>query len=132
MVGLGFLPDGGFWSEARGVSSDGSVIVGCGNSASGMEAFLWDDVNGMRNLRTVLVDSGLDLTDWQLTSATGISADGLTIVGYGTNPSGQTEGWIATNISSGEPIPEPSTIVLFSIGGFSILAYVWRRRKRSA
>ncbi len=33
---------------------------------------------------------GLDLTRWQLTHPLGISDDGRTIVGYGTNPAGQT------------------------------------------
>jgi hypothetical protein len=37
----------------------------------------------------------LDLTGWQLSGARGISADGTVIVGFGTNPGGQTEGWIA-------------------------------------
>jgi hypothetical protein len=37
----------------------------------------------------------LDLSGWILTSATGISADGLTIVGVGVNPAGQNEGWRA-------------------------------------
>ncbi len=82
----------------------------------------------MRNLQTVLVDSGLDLTGWNLASAAGVSADGLTIVGYGVNTSGDVEAWVA-DLSPEAPIPEPSTIVLFSIGGLGILAYVWRRRK---
>jgi hypothetical protein len=31
---------------------------------------------------------------WMLTRATGISDDGLTIVGQGLNPQGQLEGWV--------------------------------------
>ena len=49
----------------------------------------------MRSLQGVLVDDfALDLTGWTLTSATGVSADGSTIVGEGMNPDGFNEGWI--------------------------------------
>ncbi len=44
----------------------------------------------------LVTDLGLDLTGWQLDTATGISADGMTIVGHGNNPNGFTEAWIAT------------------------------------
>jgi hypothetical protein len=50
----------------------------------------------MRNLKSVLVAAGLpEVERWRLIEATGISADGRIIVGNGTNPNGQTEGWIA-------------------------------------
>jgi hypothetical protein len=38
---------------------------------------------------------GLDLTGWQLLAATGISDDGSTITGYGSNPAGMMDSWIA-------------------------------------
>jgi probable HAF family extracellular repeat protein len=95
MIGLGHLP-GSFSNEAMGVSGDGSVIVGKSDSESGQEAFIWDMTHGMRSLKTVLIeDFKLDLIGWKLDIATEVSADGLTIVGYGTNPEGSTEGWIA-------------------------------------
>jgi hypothetical protein len=95
MVGLGHLPGGGFDSRAFAASADGSVVVGRSDSASGDEAFIWDSTNGMRALAQVLTDLGIDLTGWTVTEATGASGDGLTIVGYGTNPSGDNEAWIA-------------------------------------
>jgi hypothetical protein len=50
----------------------------------------------MQNLKRVLERHlGLELGDWKLLEATGVSADGRTIVGWGTNPNGDTEGWIA-------------------------------------
>jgi len=62
----------------------------------------------------------LKLTGWTLSQATGISADGLTIVGFGNNPSSQNEAWIAT-------IPKQATLLLLALGAAAIL----RRRKGS-
>ncbi len=115
MVGLGDLAGGGFASQANGVSGDGSIIVGRGTSASGTEAFLWDATNGMRNLQSVLTTDfglGASLTGWQLAEARGISADGLTIAGFGTNPSGDTEAWVAQL----QVVPEPGTLLLLGSG----------------
>ncbi|MCH9023676.1 MAG: PEP-CTERM sorting domain-containing protein, partial [Planctomycetes bacterium] len=55
-----------------------------------------------------------------LSQAKGISADGLTIVGWGRNPSGNSEAWIAT-------IPEPATLSLLALGSLALL----RRRRFS-
>jgi uncharacterized membrane protein len=89
------------------VSADGKVIVGESDSGRGpivtFEAFVWDGANGMRNLRDVLSAQGDDLTGWELVSAVGVSADGGTIVGWGLNPAGQTEGWLARLPVPGEP-----------------------------
>jgi probable HAF family extracellular repeat protein len=96
MVALGDLPDGNESSAALGVSADGRVIVGYGTTASGQQAFIYDPVNGLRNLRDVLVAQSISgLNGWTLTSANGVSADGLTIVGSGIDPDGNPEGWVA-------------------------------------
>jgi probable HAF family extracellular repeat protein len=120
MVGLGDLPGGSFDSRANAASSDGSVIVGQGTSAVGDEAFVWTSSWGMVSIRDVLIAHDIDLTGWTLTTATGVSDDGLTFVGTGTNPSGNTEAWIAT-------IPEPSSLVLAALG----LSCVALARKRT-
>lgn len=91
MVSLGTL--GVDSSAAYAVSGDGSIIGGSGDGA-----FIWDAVNGTRDLQQLLVDEyglGSDLAGWELGRVTDISADGRTAVGSGTNPGGFREGWIA-------------------------------------
>ncbi len=98
-TGLVSLAGSAVGNRPWAVSGDGSVIVG-GWTGPG-EAFIWDEESGLRSLQDTLVtEYELDLTGWSLVSAEGISTDGLTIVGYGTNPSGQGEGWIAQLPSS--------------------------------
>jgi probable HAF family extracellular repeat protein len=114
MQGLGF--GYGYASEARGVSEEGSVVVGSIWSDFGEEAFIWDVSHGMRRLQDVLTSEyNIDLTGWTLNCATGVSSDGMTIVGYGRNPDWNAEGWIAR---LGEPtvIPAPGAIILGCIG----------------
>ena len=78
------------------VTADGSVIVGGSELGCANCAFIWDADNGAQNLKGLLGGGhGLDLSGWQLAAATGVSDDGLTIIGYGTNPDGNTEAWIA-------------------------------------
>jgi hypothetical protein len=113
MVGLGALPGGEFHSTARAVSADGSVIVGRGITSFDQpndEAFIWDEMNGMRRVEDVLTDAGLDLTGWKLKSAHGVSDDGNVIGGWGINPAGSEEGWIAQLAVS--PVPEPTILAL--------------------
>jgi probable HAF family extracellular repeat protein len=96
MAGLG-RPEGFEVSRANGVSADGSVVVGDAFSP-GNEAIIWDADHGMRLLRDALVNEfglGVSLAGWTLYSATGVSANGQVIVGYGKNPGGETEAWIA-------------------------------------
>ena len=98
MVGLGLL-SGRNNSFVSDISADGSVIVGRGRESdinSTSRVFIWDVTHGMRDLRDVLVaEYGLNLGSWILSEAQGISADGRTIVGQGTNPDGNPASWIA-------------------------------------
>jgi probable HAF family extracellular repeat protein len=97
MVGLGFLP-GGSGSQALGVNADGTVVVGLGNATGtggNSKAFRWTQAGGMQSVQALLTAMGVSTTGWTLTSAQGVSADGQVIVGSGTDPNGQEEGWIA-------------------------------------
>ena len=96
MVGLGVLP-GDQTSWAEGITADASIVWGSSESASGQEhAFIWDETNGMRSVQDMLTDDyGFDLTGWSLSITEGISDDGKVVVGYGLNPSGNTEAWMA-------------------------------------
>ena len=94
MVGLCTIK-GGTFSYATAVSADGLVVVGESGSTAwpNGEAFIWTPSTGMLSLQQVL--SNANLAGWNLTYALGISADGTVISGYGTNPSGQTQAWVA-------------------------------------
>ncbi len=125
-VYLGALAGGDGHSEAFDLSSDGSVVVGKSNIGHTYEfvhqgvtylstnytdeAFYWTADSGMQRLFDVLVAQGVTgLSGWTLSEARGVSADGLTIVGTGVNPLGQTEAFVA-NIS---PVPIPPAVWLF-------------------
>lgn len=121
LVALGPLPRPG-WAQAYGVSGDGTIITGTAYTSpmgNGGYAFVWDSIHGVRDLQDILmVEYGLPLEGWTLLGANAISADGRAIVGWGTNPLGAQEAWLAI-------IPEPSTLLLF-VSGFLIIG--WRRR----
>ena len=80
MTGLGDLGGGIFDSAARGVSADGSVVVGYGTSASGQEAFRWSGglMTGLGDLPGGSFASG----------AQAVSADGNVVVGSSTSDNG--------------------------------------------
>lgn len=121
--------DGGIAPFAAGpvqvadVSADGSIVVGT-LVAFGDDAVVVDAAHDPVPLSALLAAEGIDLTGWDLSHATGISADGHTIVGYGTNPSGQTEAWLAV---IGE-VPEPGTALLVTTG---VLGLAASRRRRA-
>lgn len=93
------------------VDATGS-IVGGDNSTFG--AFIWTRETGMVAVEDFLSRYGLDVSGWEFDSIRGFSDDGRTIVGFGTNPDGFREGFVAV-------IPEPSTAMLLGLG-LSVLA----------
>ena len=75
----------------------------------------------MEILEDVLVDDlGIDLNGWTLGNVNGISGDGLVIVGTGTNPSDEQQGWIVF-------LPEPAVPVML-LSGIVVLALLARVR----
>jgi uncharacterized membrane protein len=110
---VGYVQRGGFptvwaafrWSEAQGfvelprpaggsaianaASADGSVIVG----TAGVAAYAWTPL-GAVDLRQHLMAAGVSLQGWTMSEAYGVSADGRTIVGVGTDPAGRADSWV--------------------------------------
>ena len=117
--GLGTLP-GDDHSEAYAVDGDGSVIVGRSFLGSGIDphAIIWDTAHGMRDLESLLTGDGMNLAGWELTEATGISADGLTIAGNGIDPHGEGEAWVARLDAT---VPEPSTLAIWFCGSVTAI-----------
>ncbi|MGC8863778.1 MAG: PEP-CTERM sorting domain-containing protein, partial [Armatimonadota bacterium] len=118
------------YGQANAVSYDGTYIASVyrDTATSTRRAFIWDSVNGTRDLETVLVAAGIDLTGWQLVpqsdispfswyGITGISSDGKWISGIGLK-NGVESGWVAL-------IPEPSTLTVLAVG---LLALIRRRK----
>ena len=126
MVELGVIP-GGTHSDSRGVSADGSIVVGiCNNGGACFWNADWNGVVGMRSIRMELAAAGVNLAGWQLESAVGVAetVDGITVAGYGTNPGGQYEAWIAVL-----PLPEPRADLLLIAGAVSVVGLAsWRSR----
>lgn len=78
---------GGNYSRPDDMSADGSVIVGESSTGKGVAAFRWTTRKQMQDLKRELLDLGVtEVEGWTLRSATGVSADGTVIVGYGLPP----------------------------------------------
>ena len=133
MVPLGNLVGTDGTSSALATSYDGSVIVG----QAGNEAMIWTATEGMINLKGFLVGlnpppytipitpfpySSNSVSGWALFEATGVSADGRTIVGNGGD--GLESGFVAT-------IPEPSSVVLATLAIAGLIVGMVRSRLRS-
>lgn len=99
LAGLGYRS--GQINMANDVSDNGALIVGTIESGgtTAHRAFVWTEQEGVRTVDDLLAEYGTTVPGWILSSATGVSADGSTIVGDGSGPN-REEAWIIT-------IPEP-------------------------
>ena len=106
---LPIIPSASVANTVNGISGDASIMVGIntGFDPPAREVFIWDEVNGPRELQQTLEqDYGIDFQGWQLAgmdppynndgNVVGISTDGNAIVGITLNPDTMTQwGWIA-------------------------------------
>jgi probable HAF family extracellular repeat protein len=105
---------------ATATNADGSVVAGRAYDSS--DLFVWDQVSGMRSVKSILTAAGVLPAGWELDDITAMSADGLTLAGWGHNPSGATEAFVLT-------VPEPDTGLLL-LSGFSLAGATRSRRRR--
>jgi probable HAF family extracellular repeat protein len=82
---------GGLDSIAGFVNDAGHIVGEAERADLEGDAFLWDSVNGMRDLNNLLLGSPA----WTLVEAQGISRSGL-IVGYGYDPTGLAQLFLLT------------------------------------
>ena len=85
MVGLGTL--NGNVSEVKNMNANGSVIIGraFSDSTDYSEAFRWTQATGTKSVLGLVADAGVNVNNWQLTDANGVSADGNIVIGKGTH-----------------------------------------------
>lgn len=132
MVGLGFLSSVNSTTVANATTGRGEAVIGRNDTfgaAPGVAAFLWTEGFGIESLQGVLsgrLGLGSQLNGWQLASATDISPDGRSIVGYGINPSGNAEGWLV-RLDRPVFVPEPNSLALIA---FLVSLAPSRRRAR--
>lgn len=114
------LPAGFVSGNVWGSSSDGAVLVGDVYDANftNYRGVVWSD-SGVQTIESYLTGFGIDMTGWTIGTCHGISQDGMTLVGVGLNPEGQTRGWVAV-------IPAPATAALVATG-----VGVFARRRRA-
>ncbi|HQR09677.1 MAG TPA: hypothetical protein PLW68_00005, partial [Casimicrobiaceae bacterium] len=95
LTSLGTPAGGWGLNNVGGMTPDGSVVVlnffDLGTPAQ--KAFL-RNASGWHDVQTIVAGAGVDLTNWNLNSAAGISVDGTRIWGSGIH-NGNVEGWIA-------------------------------------
>jgi probable HAF family extracellular repeat protein len=123
MTDLGALGGTLRYSEATAINNAGQV-VGWSQTADGQtHAFLFID-GKLTDLNCQLpANSG-----WILNGANGINNKGQ-IVGYGSNAAGQTHAFLLTPVAEA---PEPTSLVLLSLGGLGLAGHAWRQRRRAA
>ena len=119
IVDLGRLPGPIGGASAKAINNFGQV-VGASDTLLGSQAFLWDPDEGIQNLND-LIDPA---AGWNLEKAEDINDDGW-IVGEGTSPDGYEHGFVLIPVN-----PEPSTLILLSLGGGCIRLLARRRTKR--
>lgn len=120
LVGLGFT------GNPYATSHDGSVIVG----ETGSGAFIWDETHGLRLIDQLLSDAGIAHSGFRLAAATGVSADGLTISGFGYKDIGGGHYYEQSWVLSLSPVPEPKIAETLA-AGLLLVGYSYTRTLKS-
>lgn len=109
-------PDGYSSHYFADMSADGRLFLGASGNGLTNVPWLWSEATGLREFPEVLIEQGLetDIAGWRLISNSPLllSDDGRTVSGTGINPDGVEEAWVAYL----DPIPEPSSLLLATIG----------------
>ena len=102
MVALGVGDPGDVSNALAGISADGSVFAAGGYV---------HNANGFMAVDQALAAAGLDITGWSHLGIYGMNHNAKVLFGQGTNPSGNTEGWVAT-VASGylQGLSLPATV----------------------
>lgn len=90
------------WTHVQptAISDSAQTIVGQATVAGKSQAFIWTRDQGYRLLSNLVTgDDG-----WTLIKAVDVSSDGLSIAGYGRNPSSSSEAWLVSLPSIGESL----------------------------
>jgi probable HAF family extracellular repeat protein len=115
---------------AYNVSANGNVVVGLGlNGGVANGPFRWTPVDGMQKIQSLLIAAGVNITGWSLgyvqtpvaDTIPGVSANGTTITGFGIDPNGHSQAWIARLPAPGAPLADTHD---FNADGMSDIA--WR------
>jgi hypothetical protein len=98
-----------YYLQPTAVSGDGSVIISSGAGGDTPRfASIWQADNGTRFLeRAMVYEYGLafEMAGWGGVQPLGTSDDGTTIVGWGLNPQGDVEAWVARLDEPARPHP---------------------------
>lgn len=110
LQGLGFVTNATF-SLLTGMSASGDHIVGnSGRDGTGsfQTGFYWTSTAGMRSLDQAVTAANVNLNGLTLTRASGISGDGLSIVGAARTAGGQTVPYLLTFAQGAAPVESTS------------------------
>ena len=112
--------------SATGINDSGVVVGYSAYGTNGNHAFIWDSVNGFRDMNTVFGPTGYNVipTGWTLESAASIDNNG-DIAGEAITSGGEYLGFVIT-----APVPEPLTLLLAAAALVGLLTYACRKRRQ--